>query len=246
MRGDIDSEASFVLSLDDTTRLVRICRVRSEIYAVLARGYLGDAGIDYMTSLKTILPVLISISHVTENEAFMSGVNDLNYLLSMAKNEAEFAESVSCQYATIFLVGHRDKTVNPCESVFLSDERLIMQEQRDQVMEFYARFGMGVAGGFTEPEDHISAELSFISSLSFQTAEALCRNDLSEAKSLLQSQIEFMDKHLLLWIAQLCRDIRQADGEGLYHYLADVTYGYVQNDYQSLCNLVDVFPSSSA
>jgi len=36
-----------------------------------------------------------------------------------------------------------------------------MQEQRDEVLEFYANMALEYNENFKEPEDHIAAELSF-------------------------------------------------------------------------------------
>ena len=52
-----------------------------------------------------------------------------------------------------------------------------MQEQRDQVLGFFYLQGIGKEPDFKEPEDHISAEMNFMSLLSRQTYDAILEND---------------------------------------------------------------------
>lgn len=229
---------SSLSNISVTADLAVLCQVRADIYAVLARGYLNEVTPEYLEDLKTILPILLQVSQVTANQALIDGVRGLKELVDATGNQDEFLEDLSRAYATLFLVGRKEVTVNPCESVYISPEHLIMQDQRDQVMAFYACFGMGVVDTFNAPEDHISAELSFMSSMSSKSAEALRNSGTALTSRLLEAQLEFMQKHLLRWIEALVGDVKALSGDGFYYCLAAATLGFVHDDYASLHELI--------
>jgi len=97
---------------------------------------------------------------------FIVGVENLEKYINGITDIDEEIEEKARRFCTLFLnVSPNDvvKHVHPFASVYLSPERLVMQEQRDEALEFYARFGLGVDENFKEPEDHVAAELSFLS-----------------------------------------------------------------------------------
>lgn len=213
---------------------IDICRVRAGIYAVLSRGYLNEVTPELLADLKIILPILLQMGQITDNQPFVYGVSGLKILLDDVGNQDDFLENLSRAYTTLFLVGRKEVTVNPYESVYVSDERLIMQEQRDQVMEFYDRFGMGVIDTFNAPEDHVSAELSFMSSMSLKMAEDLDNGNTNVALRLLEAQLDFIKEHMLRWFPAMSNDIRRVCSEGFYFHLANVTHDFVRNDFAFL------------
>jgi len=220
-----------------------VIRVRGDIYAFLSRGYKKDVDEGYLKDIEGIVPAFERLSTDTEDEVFKNGVECLKEFVGSIKDRAGVLEELNRRYTTLFLgVGYRDTVehVNPFESVYLSPERLVMQEQRDEVMEFYARYSMGVSDDFKEPEDHLSAELSFISRLCELALDDLNNDDIKGALEKLKAQKEFMYGHLLRWVHLLCTDLREASKDGFYRCLADITMGYARMDIKFLEGMIEM------
>lgn len=86
---------------------------------------------------------------------------------------AEVTQDVRSEFCALFL-NMSAHPVFTSESVYLSDNHIIMQEPRDQVVDAYRSFGVAVdSGSFDWPEDHISMEMQFMAFLCKRESE-LC------------------------------------------------------------------------
>ena len=100
------------------------------------------------------------------------------------------------------------------ESVYLSDNHIIMQEPRNQVVDIYRLNGLAVDKSFDWPEDHISMETLFMGYLCEQTA-ALARsvatgeddveNDKAKIDAFIDAQKAFFSMHLNKWVPDFCQ-----------------------------------------
>lgn len=219
-----------------------IVGLRSNMYGLLSRGYSKEIDETYINQIKKMLPVLKEFQNNFEDEMFSTGVNKLEKYVENIVDMKEEIEEQARRFATIFLnVSPNDmiKHVHPYASVYLSAEKLVMQEQRDEALEFYARFGLGVDKNFKEPEDHIAAELSFLSMLNDLILKDITEKKLKSAYDKLQGHKEFMEKHLLKWIHLMGTDLRKADENGFYGILADLTMGFVRIDYKFLREFIE-------
>ena len=219
-----------------------IIRVRGDIYAFLSRGFKKEVDEEYLKDIEEIIPAFEMLSKDSEDEVLNNGVQRLKEFAVTMQDRTEALEELNRRYTTLFLgVGYKDTVehVNPFESVYLSPEHLVMQEQRDEVVEFYARFGMGVSDDFKEPEDHICAELSFISGMCRLVLDDFSKGDMKEAAEKLKAQREFMYGHLLRWVHLLCKDLREAAKDGFYNSLADITMGFVRLDIKFLEGMIE-------
>lgn len=119
---------------------------------------------------------------------------------------------LACEYARIFLaagVFAKDAhTAVPYESVFTSEEGLMMQESRDDVVARYLADGFKVDPNLHEPEDHLAFELEYLSSMNERAAELAAQKDKAGLERNLTRQLEFINAHLLNWIPQL-REVAQ-------------------------------------
>ncbi|MGE5505217.1 MAG: molecular chaperone TorD family protein [Actinomycetota bacterium] len=67
-----------------------------------------------------------------------------------------------------------------------------------EVKAFYQHFGLAVAEGLNEPEDHVTAELDFMHFLVSKQAEAEATG--RDAGPYLRAQRDFLDRHLARWL----------------------------------------------
>ena len=110
---------------------------------------------------------------------------------------------LAVDYARVFLAAgiFEGDTAVPYESVYLSEEGILMQEPRDEVVLAYRAYGYQVDPDLQTPEDHAGFELEFMAMLSDRIADAIeagvdCSEDVS-------AQSAFIDAHILSWFPML-------------------------------------------
>jgi TorA maturation chaperone TorD len=118
----------------------------------------------------------------------------------------------------------------PYESVYTSTHALLMQEARDEVLALYRSQGIDKDPSWTDPEDHISLELTFMQVLCERCAEAVEIKDDKRARALIRTQYGFLTNHLLSWVPRFCIDVPRYAVSGLYHGFADLTSAFLEDD----------------
>jgi TorA maturation chaperone TorD len=151
---------------------------------------------------------------------------------------------LAAEYAGLFL-GVRQSPSHPSESVYSSQEHLIMQKARDDVLEMYRKMGLEKVKEFTEPEDHIAIELRFMAFLSGKTIETLKSGNLTESKRLLEAQMAFLNDHLAKWVPLLVADIVKEAWREFYKAVAKITKDFVAMDVEVVSEMLRYLPSSS-
>ena len=82
---------------------------------------------------------------------------------------------LAVDYTRVF-IGHGVDAYSaayPFESVYTSEQRLLMQDARDEVLAIYRSAGLDKKNSWKEGEDHVALELEFEQVLANRTAEAL-------------------------------------------------------------------------
>jgi TorA maturation chaperone TorD len=87
------------------------------------------------------------------------------------------------------------------------------------------------------PQDHIGAELRFMSLLCYRESRAWGGGDRALAESLRANQMRFLDDHLLQWVPGYCEALSQAAAEPLYEGLAQMTRDALAEDRRVLDEL---------
>lgn len=87
----------------------------------------------------------------------------------------------------------------PWESVYLSVEGLVFEEQTAAVRQLYADYGLQAANLYKEPDDHFGLEMAFMAHLGTLGLEAIGRGDVETVQAHLEAQQDFLREHLLLW-----------------------------------------------
>lgn len=141
----------------------------------------------------------------TGNECLDKGYRLIRRYFSFSATDRR--TQLACEYARIFLaagVFTKDAaTAVPYESVFTSEEHIMMQGSRDDVVARYLEDGFKVDPSLHEPEDHLAFELEYLSNMSERAAELAEAKDTAGLERNVVRQIEFIDEHLLNWIPLL-------------------------------------------
>ncbi len=141
-------------------------------------------------------------------------------------------QKFASDYARVFLAAgeYDDHRATPYESVFTSEDGLLMQDARDDVYRLYCNEHIGVRENSNEPEDHISFELEFMADMADRCNAALNGSDFIEARRLSRLSVEFLHNHLLNWIDDFCDAIDAAAHTKLYLGVSKLARGFIYDD----------------
>lgn len=215
-----------------------LAEARANIYKLLAVVYAKPPGLDF---LKFLAGWVVSVSKAGGPSRLLSQQmrHSLGMLDSFFKGRGddlgeELGKAVSVEFTRLFRgvkLGYSPPP--PYESVYREEDGCVFGELTVAVHREYRRFGFDLTSGAGgEPPDHISFELEFMHLLCSQEAEAWKIDNEDEALRLLQAQRKFLSEHLGTWLSKFCSEVREHDRLGLFRWLADLTEGWVDFDYQ--------------
>ncbi len=128
----------------------------------------------------------------------------------------------------------------PLESVYTSENRLRMQDARDEVLALYRSEGLNRSESWHDDEDHVALELEFMQFLCDKLARAVEDGDTAGAKSALAAQRGFLTDHLCNWVPLMTQDMRRFAKTGFYRGLAALTDGYLETEGELLDELLGI------
>jgi TorA maturation chaperone TorD len=215
--------------------LKEILSSRSASYAFLARVYRQELTVE-------VLKTLVATAASRENSDAGEGDRVLNtYLRGLHNADLKKVESdLAAEYAALFLNASR-QPVHPFESVYTSEEGLLMQRARDEVLQEYRRAGLERIQEFKEPEDHIALEFEFMSNLCNKTLNALQAQDRTAARESLEWQKRFFDEHLSVWIPRFCKDLARLAQSDFYRGIALLTAELLETERETIPALLVEF-----
>ena len=139
-------------------------------------------------------------------------------------------QELAVDYARVFLCAgmYEQLMAPPYESVYTSEEHLLMQDARDSAVAFYLGEELGLPADNTTPEDHLSFEFQFMAKLVERAQVALDAGDDARYLELCTKQQAFYDEHLINWVPRLCADVRAYAKTAFYRGVADITEGFMK------------------
>lgn len=197
---------------------------RLAMYSFLARMYRTEVDADLLHALR-------SIDFAVEggDDEYASGLAHLQEYLA----HPSFAtrQDLAVDYAKVFLAAgiSQGGAAFPYESVYTSEDGLVMQDARDDVVALYREKGLAVEG-VVEPEDHIAFEFEFMGELIREGRQAALEKDEGALAASLEEQRSFMQRHLLNWVPEFCGDVKLYADTAFYGAIASVTAGFLSMD----------------
>lgn len=126
------------------------------------------------------------------------------------------------------------------ESVYLSKDHLLFQQETLEVRRFYRRHGVTLDTEGNEADDHIAFECGFMALMSRRAAEAIERGDILSARGSIEAQSSFLEDHLLVWVPLLDIKSKEIDGAVLYPQLVALFNAFLTVDATLLKDLASV------
>ena len=151
-------------------------------------------------------------------------------------------QEIAVDYAHKFLgAGNYDKLMAPpYESVYTSEEHLLMQDARDGALSFYRSEDLDLPAENTTPEDHIGFEMQFMAKLIDRSCDALSAGDNAEFARLVRVQHEFYVQHLANWLPAFIADIERHCKTDYYRGIAQLTRAFLAEEKEQLESLAEV------
>lgn len=134
-------------------------------------------------------------------------------LLRTSREQNETAEQVREDHWLLVRGPGKARAV-PWESVYLSNEGLVFEEQTLQVREFYRRFGLQAPNLNREPDDHISLELEFMATLMIRALDAAEAD--GDPEPFIEAHTDFATQHLLKWAPEFFNRVEQNADTSFY------------------------------
>lgn len=228
--------------LDASTRaaLADLMASRANVYRLLSRCYRSEVDAALARELSD------EFAFESDEPALMAALDAMRAALADADEAA--LEQLAVTFDRVFF-GMGPLTARhafPYESVYTSDRGIMMQDAYAQVVRAYREQHLAKDTSFTEPEDHLAVELSFMATLADRAASFLAAADAAgdeAADQTVRQSLAFAQAHLLDWVERFCHDLDVAastDGaDGFYPSLARLTAAFVREDAALLEDMLD-------
>jgi len=202
-------------------------RIRSQLYAALAYAFRKPEELaeDKEESLAQMLQ---RAATALDAQALGPMADALIRSLEIPETQAEQALcTLEIEYNRLF-VGPGRPQAPPYESVYRDSRGLVMGPTARDVERRYAEAGLALAPDHHDLPDHVATELGFMAYLAMRETEA----QGEEALAWLNTQREFLQDHLTVWLPRFCQRVREVSRHPFYAALAGLTSTFVNLDVQ--------------
>lgn len=213
----------------------QVLQQRADFYRLLSSLYFKEVTDEFIVTFGE-LPAPDPSDNALLNEGFTSLAKYL------ARKGPDPRTDLAVDYARVFLSAgvYEGVSANPYESIYTSEEGLIMQDARDQVRAIYISQGLGVDEAHNLPDDHISFELEFLALMSDKARKFVLEDDGCALEENLQVQHDFICTHLLNWLPCLAEKIDACAGKPFYPAVMRITRGFLEEDRSLLAELLSM------
>ncbi len=215
--------------MDDKKDIQNLHTARGRIYAFLSNVFMMQPD---DTFYKMVSEMLLQLAVLSSNDEISKGVNLLNKF--MVKKAAvkdddynDFNLEVQRKYTYIMCIPNNAPQE---ESYYTSSEHLLNQESYEEMALLYEKYKIALDDSSGLSYDHISAELKFMSFLSYKSSEQIVDNDVYH--NLIQEQYDFHTNHFEKWVDDLFSNISKSAGEDelLYNGIVYIARGFIKED----------------
>lgn len=213
-----------------------VCKTRLWVYRFLSRHFYREPVLEELEQLVTnnLFQQLSQMEDEEQNEGLKLLADFIMRVPQLTKLDLDI---IRHEYQRLF-IGPEHLPAPPWESVYLSEERIIMDEHTLAVREFYREWGVEVVNFNRDPDDHIGLELEFMALLTEKALEYSQSGNKRALKQVLDGQRVFLHRHLFRWVDQFCSCLAQNTDEPLYRGMALFTPAYLRMDDQLLADLI--------
>ncbi len=200
---------------------------RGRLYALMGLAYYRKPSRAFLQGMAETDPFCESV-FPEDNREIAEGLRMLSSSLAPFKKGVPDPdlERLQWDYMRMF-TGPGKPKAPPWESFYRTEERIIFSAYSLDVRAFYERFGLVFEHKNQEPDDHIGLELEFMAHLCNRCSGTHRKENGKGCAAALHAQREFLDRHLLAWAPEFCRDVRDGAETGFFAGLAWLTEGFL-------------------
>jgi len=205
---------------------------RARLYALLSRVYYTAPNPAFIEFILQMPFDECDIPQPTRD-----GFNSIRSVISSLPKDSVTLRLAS-EFTRLFRGIRQGDIPPPYESVYR--EGVCFGKTTEQVVKEYTDFGVKPKEA-SEPPDHISLELGFMSYLCMKEADARRANRCDEVLKVLKGERRFLEEHLLSWVGDFFKNVRESDRTGYYRAWVDLTEGWLLFDLKQLSKTIDTF-----
>ncbi len=162
------------------------------------------------------------------------GVSPLHELLLGLVEATHQADAGELAHEYVFLFD-RQVRCPPYEGAYGEAQQMAGKApQLADVAGFYAAFGLEPAAARPDAEDHIAAELEFMSALALKESYLLAEGDAEGLEVTREAQVRFLGDHLGRWGEALADSLKEATALPYYSAVGDLLTEWVRVDVSRL------------
>lgn len=215
--------------------MAQACSERAGFYRFLSRLYYKELDEQLMEQLAETFTVLPLDDEMSETErAFARGCNKM--VRYIEQRTADTLTESRCDFARVFLGAGSvtDDPVSPFESVYTSEDHLLMQGSRDEMFRILIAAGLNIKDDFNMPEDHISFEFQYLAHLLDVQAQAAASEDVEETRAAQADSREFFRAHIDDWVSRFCKAADALAKTSFYRGLIECTAAWVSMEREAM------------
>ena len=202
-------------------KLIYLTWARGSTYRLLSRIWGYEIDNVFWDRLRNV-----SIPRLSEMPELDEAYRQLKKILGESRQG--ILKELASDYAT--LLGD----AGPYESVHRSSKGLMMQDEWEQVLRFYAQVGLKRSNGIKEAEDHLALELECMAYLCNRMLCDLKAEINHKVRLSLEQQMALLKDHLLEWVPSFFDRVAQSAKTEFYRAMAVITLGLLKLDFKLL------------
>lgn len=213
--------------------------VRLLFYDLLRRAFLKEPSSDFLDLIdKTI--VKTDVPFMEESELIAEGIKQIrDYCVTNDITSESVHSNLHWDYTRLF-IGPYKLPAPPWESAYRNKERLLFQEETLEVRRAYMKYSFLPVEFRSEADDHLGLELDFMYRLNEITLAVIDKKNTYDLKKLLVDQKSFLEEHLLKWVPDFFKDMRDKALTEFYVGMANLLFGFLTLDLKALNELLEI------
>lgn len=218
--------------------MARLATLRQGAYRLLSSTLLYPET-ERLTLVKVAALYLDGESEFLGGSAFHVAWKRLVAALAAVKEGS--AGALQERYVSLFLLKGDAAPCFPYESAYVPMARRAPGLAMAALDAEYAAEGLSLSRSISEPPDHVSVELEFMSFLCGREAQAWQKRQAKVALSLVAREATFLRGHLGIWLPHFSEMVHARDGRGLYDAAVEATWAFVSHDAALLDAIAQAF-----
>lgn len=157
-----------------------------------------------------------------EVDAIKDEKADLSFKRLLKELESAEADELAYEFNRLF-VGPMSPEAPPYESVYSTDDRLVMQDVTLEVRRWYSKENLCTSNPVSfEPDDFIATELEFAAYLLARAHECYQQNYTARATEYLDLYNAFWQEHLGIWLPGFVQAISSSSSARVFKVIGEI------------------------